>query len=234
MKRGILFIHGFTGNTQEIQPLAQYISEHTADYIYSLPTLTGHGFELNLKGIHYSHWLRDAENEYRKLAKKADEITIVGFSMGGVLALYLALKYRVEKIVLLSASLKYIDMKQIYKIAMEWIKKRNNLTDEEKNVFRENYYRFKNIRPMTFLNFTEIVRAVSPYLKNIHQPIMIVQGLKDGLVPSDTAYFIYEQVSSKQKVLHVSPNGYHQICLSDDRLQWFQKVLDFLKEEKEI
>lgn len=234
MRKGILFIHGFTGNTQELQPLAQYISERSEEYIYSLPTLTGHGVELDLKGVNYAHWLRDVENEYRLLAKRVDDITIIGFSMGGVLAIYLALKYKVNKIVLLSASLKYIDVKQLYKLAIELMKKRKNLSDEEKIFLNENYYKFKNIRPATLLNFAEVVRLVSPYLKNIHQPIMIVQGLKDGLVPSETAQFIHEQVASKEKVLHFSPNGYHQICFSDDRMQWFAKVLGFLKQEKEI
>lgn len=154
--------------------------------------------------------------------------------MGGVLAIYLALKYKVSKLILLSASLKYIDMKQLYKISVELMKKRNLLTDEEKNIIINNFNRVKNMSIQTIFNFTEVVRLVTPYLEHINQPIMIVQGLKDGLVPSRTAQLIFDKVSSKNKILYFSPNGYHQICFSDDRMQWFGRVFDFIQEKKEI
>lgn len=98
LKRGILFIHGFTGNTTEVQPLVDYLMGKRSEWTCSVVTLTGHGEVLNLKGVSSEHWFRDVENAYRLLEKQVDEVIVVGFSMGGLLALYLGLRYRVKKI----------------------------------------------------------------------------------------------------------------------------------------
>lgn len=234
MTQGILFIHGFTGSTREIQPLVDYLTEHSGDYIYALPTLTGHGVELKLKGARSAHWFRDVENAYRLLAKKVDDIVVVGFSMGGVLALYLALRYKVKKLVLLSPAIKYLDVRQLFKTSKEIVGKRKFLTKNEKIILESNAYQLKHMRIPSVINFTEVVDNVTPYLVNIKQPIMIVQGLKDGLVPSATAQFLYDKVSSKEKTLYFSESGYHQICFSEDRMEWFELVLKFIEQEKEI
>lgn len=88
MKIGVLMLHGFSGGPYEIEPLAKYIENNT-NWIIEKPTFMGHGNSLSLKGYKAEHWLMDAEIAYRQLAKKVDEIYIVGFSMGGMIALYL-------------------------------------------------------------------------------------------------------------------------------------------------
>ncbi|MBQ0140680.1 MAG: alpha/beta fold hydrolase [Kurthia sp.] len=234
MTLGILFLHGFTGNTEEIQPLVDYLSAHRTDWIYSVPTLSGHGSELNLKGINASHWLSDVEIAYRLLAKKVDKIIVIGFSMGGVLALYLTLRYKVNRLVLLSPSLKYLDVKQLYLALIELINNRKNITTQQKVILKKNMYQAQNMKIPTVLSFREVVNVVTPYVTMIERPVMIVQGKKDGLVPSATADFIYEKVASAEKKIYFSPNGYHQICFSEDRLHWFKEVLAFiLASEKE-
>lgn len=230
MTRAVLFIHGFTGSTNEVQPLVDYLEERQKEWIYATPTLTGHGEQLNLKGIQASHWMRDVENAYRELEKQADEIIVIGFSMGGVLALYLALRYKVEKIVLLSTAIKYIDVKKLFELSKKVIKNRKKLKETEKNLIKSNLYRAKHMSFPTVKNFTSVVHQVAPYLSKIQQPVLIVQGMQDGLVPSETATYIFENIASVDKEIYFSESGYHQICFSEDRLQWFRKVERFLSE----
>src|SRR5690606_40857640 len=109
---GCLLIHGFTGGPYELGPLAEYLKEQT-DWHIDTPTLTGHGKELQLENTTYKDWITDAENTLRKMTAKYDEIYIVGFSMGGMIAAYLAAKYNVDKLVLLATAGKYLDFKQI-------------------------------------------------------------------------------------------------------------------------
>ena len=67
---------------------------------------------LNLELFTAKHWLMDAEIAYKRLSKEVDEIFIVGFSMGGIIAMYLALRYKVKALVLLSPAARYIRTKQ--------------------------------------------------------------------------------------------------------------------------
>ncbi|RHW34895.1 alpha/beta fold hydrolase [Lysinibacillus yapensis] len=230
MSIGVLMIHGFSGGPYEIDPLAFYIQKNT-DWVIEKPTLAGHGEveALALKGYKAEHWLMDAEIAYRKLSKKADEIYIVGFSMGGIIAMYLAIRYKVKKLVLLSAAAKYIapaqilaDLKKVSKDAI-----RGQLSDNE--LFKRYESKIKNVPVSSTFQFMNIVRQVEPYLKKITAPTFLVQGQLDGIVPYTTAQYLYDQLAAQQKELYISPIGKHHICYSNDCDIWFPKVLNFLK-----
>lgn len=225
---GILMLHGFSGGPYEVEPLAQYIQQNT-DWIVETPTLCGHGKTLSLKGYTAEHWLMDAEIAYKKLAQKVDEVYVVGFSMGGVIALYLAKRYPVKKLVLLSAAVKYIAPKQLIsdfqKIAKEAIEGR--LQNNE--LFKMYEYKLRNVPVSAAVQFMKIVRKVEPYIELIDIPTFIVQGKCDGIVPYTTAQYLYDKLPTSEKFLFFSTNGKHHICFSEDSDSWFPDVLKFLQ-----
>src|SRR5690625_5881355 len=99
--KGCLIIHGYTGGPYEVKPLIEYLQTNT-DWKLSVPILPGHGEELSLEGISYDKWLEAAEKEMIKLMEECEILYVIGFSMGGMIAAYLAAKYDVEKLVLLA------------------------------------------------------------------------------------------------------------------------------------
>lgn len=228
MTIGVLMLHGFSGGPYEIIPFANYIKKYT-DWIVETPTLTGHGDTLSLKGYRAEHWLMDAEIAFRQLAKKVDEIIVVGFSMGGLIALYLAKRYKLKKLVLLSPAAKYIAPVQLLKdiklMAVDAIN--GQLKDNE--LFKRYESKIKNVPVSATFQFMKIVKVVEPYIRSIHLPTYIVQGQCDGIVPYTTAHYLYDQLPSKEKYLFFSPTGKHHICYSDDCDIWFPKVLNFLR-----
>lgn len=227
LQTGVLFIHGFTGNTLEVMPIVEYIREKEPKWILSVPTLTGHGTELRLRGVISEHWLRDVENAYRLLQSKVDKVIVVGFSMGGMLALYLAIRYPVDKLVLLSASAKYIAPRQLLLSAAELMRTRKD-KDENEKLVQSYAYKWRSITLPSLLQFLDIVHLVTPHLQKIDIPVFIVQGEKDGIVPKKTANFLYEKLGSEKKEIYFSKIGLHHICYSDDRSAWLQEVHRFI------
>lgn len=228
MKIGVLMLHGFSGGPYEIEPLAKYIENNT-NWIIEKPTFMGHGDSLSLKGYKAEHWLMDAEIAYRQLAKKVDEIYIVGFSMGGIIALYLAMRYKVKKLVLLSAAAKYVahsqllkDIRLMAREAMYGQLKENELFNRYKN-------KIKNVPVSATFQFMKIVRQVKLYMHKIDVPTFIAQGRLDGIVPYATAQLLYDQLPTKEKQIYFSPKGKHHICYSNDCDLWFPKVINFLQ-----
>lgn len=228
MKRGLLFIHGFTGNVTEVQPLLNYLERKKVNGIYSVVTLTGHEDALNLKGVRSDHWFRDVENAYRLLEKKVDEVVVVGFSMGGLLALYLALRYRVKKLILLSTAARFIDIKRLLSTYKNLIQQRKHLTVEQAYFLHATIRQTPHMTIKPVLHFYRVVRKVLPYLQQIQQPVLIIQGEQDGIVPKEAATFLYEQISSTNKYIYFSKNGMHPICYSDDQKAWFERVFQFI------
>ncbi len=227
---GVLCIHGFSGGPYEVKPFTSYLGSHT-DWIIEEPTLSGHGEELHMSGFKAKHWLMDAELAFRSLAKKVDEVIVVGFSMGGIIALYLAKRYKVKKLVLLSAAAKYVSPKQLVKdfkmIATEAY--HHNLTNNE--LYLRYRHKFNNVPLASTVEFMKLVRMVEPYYRHIQTPVYIVQGKLDGIVPYHTAQFLFDELASTDKFLYFSDNGKHHICFEEDCSEWFPQVLMFLKDK---
>lgn len=227
---GVLCIHGFSGGPYEVEPFTTYLRAHT-DWVIAEPTLSGHGEELHMSGFKAKHWLMDAELAFRSLVKKVDEVIVVGFSMGGIIALYLAKRYKVKKLVLLSAAAKYVSPKQLVNdfkmLATEAY--HHNLTNNE--LYLRYHHKFNNVPLASTVEFMKLVRMVAPYYQHIQIPVYIVQGKLDGIVPYHTAQFLFDELASKDKVLYFSDNGKHHICFEEDCSEWFPQVLMFLKNE---
>ena len=227
MKTGVLFIHGFTGGNYEVRPFVDFLKQQT-DWQISVPTLPGHGVKPDLSKVTAASWMMEAELAFRKLQKEVDRVIVVGFSMGGLIAMYLALRYKVDKLILLSAAEKYISpwilLKDFGILLAEPVKK------YPPNTFYHLYdYKLKHTPMHATREFLRIVKTVEPYYELIKTPVCLVQGKNDGIVPFSTANYLYESLGSEKKKLIISDLGKHHICYSEDCDKWFEEVWEFMK-----
>lgn len=230
MKVGVLMIHGFSGGTYEIQPFADYIATRT-DWLIKMPTLPGHGEVLSLKGYKAIDWLMAAEVAYRNLAKQVDEVIVVGFSMGGIIALYLAKRNKVKKLVLLSAAAKYVSLSQLVRDLRDVADDALHGLLKDNELFQRYTFKLRNVPFSATIEFMKLVRLVEPYIPHISNPVYIVQGEQDGIVPKTTAAYLMERLPSEEKYVYMSETGKHYICYSEDRDKWFEDVFDFLSRD---
>jgi carboxylesterase len=88
-RSGALVIHGFTGNTFSIRGVAIALAE--AGLSVEAPLLPGHGTAISdMLDTRWEDWSGAAEAAYRELASRSDQVVVVGLSMGGTLATWLA------------------------------------------------------------------------------------------------------------------------------------------------
>ncbi|MEI4770715.1 alpha/beta fold hydrolase [Psychrobacillus sp. FJAT-51614] len=231
MKTGVLCIHGFTGGPYEVQPFVDFLHANT-DWEFVVPTLPGHGETLSLEKLSAENWMMEAELALRQLQKEVDRVYIIGFSMGGVIALYLANRYKVDKLILLSAAAKYIYPTQLLQDIREIAKEAMSGKLEDNNLYKLYRAKLKATPIHATLEFMRLVRMVEPYYGQIKVPICLVQGKKDGIVPYTTAQFLFDQIGSEKKELIYSEVGKHHICYSDDSEDWYNKAFQFLMEEE--
>ncbi|MDR7073014.1 alpha/beta hydrolase [Fictibacillus barbaricus] len=227
---GCLCLHGFTGGPYEIEPVTDYLSKHT-DWLLSIPTYPGHGTKLSLKGITHIEWLEEAEKAYLELREKTDKIYIVGFSMGGMIAGYLASKYGCDKLILLNASAYYLNPGQMIKdIANMMI---TGLSGGLKD--HELYHRYrKKLLDTPFSatkEFRKLVKTLKPSLSKVKAPTLIVQGECDGLVPRKSAEFLYAAIAATNKRICYFKESKHMICHDVEKEQLIEEVYQFLQNE---
>lgn len=100
----ILFLHGFLGLGEDWLEIAQDLSQ---DHYCILPDLPGHGQSRELSGDQSYNMATTSEAVVNLLdVLKTDRVTLLGYSMGGRIALYTALRFahRAKALVLESAS----------------------------------------------------------------------------------------------------------------------------------
>ncbi len=228
MKTGVLCIHGFTGGPFEIEPFADFLSEQT-DWIIETPTLPGHGKILELHGQSAEMWMMEAELALKRLKVRTDRVIIVGFSMGGLIALYLSMRYKIDRLVLLSAAVKYISTAQMAEEVRIALKDMASGRINKNAGYHLYEYKFRQTPIRSAIQFLRVVKMVQPYYAAIKLPVFIVQGNKDGVVPPTAAQFIYDQLGSSEKHLYRSETGRHLICYSEDSADWFTQVLQFMQ-----
>ncbi len=230
MKTGVLCIHGFTGGPYELQPFVEYMQAQT-DWKIVVPTLPGHGDTLELKNLSAEAWMMAAELAIRQLQKEVDRLFLVGFSMGGIIAIYLSLRYPVEKLVLLSAAAKYINPTQFLQDIGEVAKEALAGSLEENPLYQIYGKKLRETPIQAALEFVRLVKMVEPYYEQVEIPVCLVQGKRDGIVPYTTAPFLYEHLRSSKKLLIFSEMGKHHICYSEDCENWFGQALHFLRDK---
>lgn len=87
---GVLVLHGYTGTPRSMRPLADAFD--LAGLSVELPLLPGHGTEVaDLVERRYADWLAAAQRSFARLAERGGGVVVCGLSMGGTLALNLAL-----------------------------------------------------------------------------------------------------------------------------------------------
>lgn len=226
---GCLCIHGFTGAPYEVEPLVEYLKERT-DWRFSVPTLPGHGESQSLKGIHFDEWIHHAEEELKSLIAACDKVYVIGFSMGGMIASFLAAHYPVDKLVLLSAAAYYINPKQLAADIFSAIKDTMNGNLQENELFQRYKRKITETPLAATLQFRRLVSFIKPMLNQVQAPTLIAQGECDGIVPPKSAEYLYQTIGAHQKKLTYIKQSKHHICHCEEKEALFSQVLDFLME----
>ncbi len=83
--KGVLLLHGFVGSPKDFGGLSQRLAD--AGYLVHAPLLPGHGTRpQDLLVEDPDTWFAAAEEAYRDLRSRCNWVAVVGFSMGGTLA----------------------------------------------------------------------------------------------------------------------------------------------------
>jgi len=99
-KHGVLLLHGFSASPQEFRFIIPLLIQKNIPFY--APRLTGFGIAnvVTLQSVKAVQWLRDSLDAYDLLKQQVDEISIVGHSMGGLLAALVSQQREVKKLVL--------------------------------------------------------------------------------------------------------------------------------------
>ncbi|TBL80196.1 alpha/beta hydrolase [Paenibacillus thalictri] len=218
-----LLIHGFTGGPYEVEPLARYLETNgTYCRLYTLP---GHDRQLHgLKTAGWQEWVRASEIEAEQLSFRYGQFDVVGFSMGGLLAAYLANRYPVRRLVLLNAAVIYVSPRRM-------------VNEIGSRILRGDRFRDWNKATRTPLRalhqFMQLGHALRPEFAEVTVPTLVAQGELDPIIHPRSAHYIMNRLAGP-KQLYMYPNSRHMICYEAEAESLFRTVGLFLGQEREL
>lgn len=185
--------------------------------------MKGHmGTRRDLANAKYTEWIASAEANLSELHSHCERVIVIGFSMGGLIAVNIAAKHKIDGIITLNSPIYHWDLKRIGKNIVRDLK-----TTNYKNI---KYY----IRSMigipfsALINFKRLLKKTKPLLKHIRCPIFIAQGLLDDTVHHKSAAYIDKHVSSKAKYLNYYNNTDHFICYGAEFKEVIHDIESFI------
>ncbi len=223
-----LLIHGFTGSPADLRPLAAKLNEQ--GYTVSGPLLPGHGTapeEMALTG--WPDWYRAAEEEYLKLAQEYRQVFVLGFSMGGLLAIKLAAAYQVHGLVCLSAALvlKESGFSREELLNSEYLHKERSEEERLRNQ-QEGRFSYDLIPVRALLSLQKLIDLVKADLGKVTCPALILQSEDDPTVDPESARLLLKGLGSINKSVTMLKSSGHLITIGPEQEIVNNRIVKFL------
>ena len=111
MSRAVMTIHGFLTDTKDFGRLYDYLDFYDEVKPCEIP---GHNGKLDFTKFTVESTLVEVTGCFDRLKREHDEVDVVGFSMGGALASYLAVTRKVNRCVLMAPANKYLNPRFVF------------------------------------------------------------------------------------------------------------------------
>ncbi len=227
---GVLVQHGFTGCTQSMLPLGEYLAE--AGYTVVGPRLPGHGTTVkDMSTRTWQEWVAVADEALQDLLARCRKVFITGLSMGGTITLYLGEKYgdRIAGLMPINAAV-FLNpvLMPLLPVIKHILPSIPGIGSDVKDpAIKESCYDKVPLRAADELN--KIMRITKRDLQKVTQPILIFSSRDDHAVPPRNQPFILNHVASREKELVVLENSYHVATLDYDKEIIFTREVEFIQ-----
>jgi carboxylesterase len=215
---GALVLHGFTGSPQSVRGLAHAFVR--AGFAVELPRLPGHGTSLeDMATTTWDDWTGAAEEAYRALAARCEQVVVAGLSMGGALTLWLASRYpQIAGIVLVNPLVDAVSLDPARKGARQALDAGEWLipgvgNDIAKGGIVELAY--EGAPAACVISALDGVAKLQPLLAKTHVPLLLAHSLQDHVLPPESRDLLETSYGGPLEVMELKAS-FHVATLDYD------------------
>lgn len=224
-RRGVLCIHGFTGSPYEMRFLGQSLAARGMT-VHGM-ALPGHATRIeDLMDKTWRDWVDGVTAAFDALAARCDRVAVVGQSLGGLLALYLATRRAPATVVSLAAPLWLEGFGGVVARTLtkgplagrlRTLPKLGGSDVRDPAVRAENpcYRGFPVAALGELLAFMDVVDVALP---QVRAPLFVLHATQDHTAPVASARRIVARAGSAERpTLTILPESYHLISCDVER-----------------
>jgi carboxylesterase len=222
-----LVLHGLGGGPYELAPLIAALDEDGLRV--SAPVLPGHDSAGPvMPASSWRDWAAKAESAFDELAADGRPVVVIGFSTGATLALRLASRRPVARLVLLAPFLairftglvplrppSYLS--HFAKFIPDLPRRPAAVRDHRMREWASGRDRFRTFNLQATLSALELIDEVKLLVPQVTTPALIIQGELDTVVEPAGATWLAEQLGSVETTLESLPHSDHLVALDRER-----------------
>lgn len=236
---GILVIHGFTATLDSVKSLT--LSLQDVGIPISVPLLAGHGAlsPEALRGVKWEQWMADAEKALQQLSLEADQIIVIGHSMGALLSLHLAVRYqnRIDSLVLATTAIKLFSVLApgrplnflaplLGRILKNWELKSDFSEQECENCIPH----YSWVPTDAIISFFELIKKSWRILGLVNVPVLIIHNRKERTVRPESAMMLYNRIATpdaEKSLIWLEHSG-HQLFCDCESQKAVEAIVDYV------
>lgn len=242
--QAFLLLHGLGGGVYEMRYLAERLQQ--AGYAAASWNYPGHDQPVSqMPASRWEDWYADIEARYAELCDQYERVSVVGFSTGCPLSLYLAsrghLVKPIHQLILLSPFLKirhewyYLLRPERYVETLgRWIQHiprwRLPIRDRKMQALAKQAMYFTTFNIPTVRSALMLIKQVEPELEKIQTPALIIQSHQDRVVCPSGAAILMTRLGSKLKECLWLEQSDHIVLLDQERELVIEKILTFIQQ----
>jgi carboxylesterase len=233
-----LVLHGLGGGPYELAPLIKALEDSGLRVL--APILPGHdGPGPAMPGSSWREWVSATESAFDEIATAGTPVSVIGFSTGAMLALHLATRRPIERLVLLAPflAIRYTGwlpfhpatvLRPLARVVPHLPRRRPAVRDPEMRWWAATKDRFTSFSMAATLSALELIDMVKPLVAKISAPALIIQGERDTVVEPAGATWLHENLGSTNKTLIRLAESDHLLALDYEREQVVELTKDFI------
>ena len=253
---GCLMLHGFMGSPASSRPMAQHLAAR--GITVHCPLLPGHGhYPDKLYTVAHQEWLAEAEEALVTMRRLADEIFIIGHSMGTVLGarlvttchdirgmvmitpLYDVPDYRLRLMTVLRYVMRWFyphKRKSMQKLLRERVRDFDPTIDFDDPQVQARLPAMTRLPTSALAEMVKVVDMGRQLWPCLNLPVLMFQGGHDPAVKPGTIQQIYDLLPGQDKQLQTFPQAGHELMRPFEPVhaQVWQLIYEFICERSEV
>jgi carboxylesterase len=225
---GVLVLHGFTGSPDSMRGVAEQLAD--LGLTVELPLLPGHGTDVaDMVPTRWADWSRAAEQAYTDLSARCPRVSVVGLSMGGTLACWLAERHpEIAGLTLVNPMVER--QPELRAVLAEMLDAGTEVgpgigSDIADPDAVELAYDGMPLAPV--LSLLEALDEVESHLGDIRCPVLLLSSRQDHVVPTSSGDLLVASVSGHCERVWLE-RSYHVATLDYDRDEIEERTATFV------
>ena len=211
---GVLILHGFTGSLDTVRAIVPRVER--LGWPYRMPLLRGHGTRYeDLVGVTREDWITDANAALDELLGECERVVVVGLSMGGLVALNLAMRREsaIAGLVLIAPALRFADplthLTPLLKLLFTFWDSPSSFADKQLEATTcTNYKKFPTA---TFSQLLDLANETERKLPTCRVPAVGLFTRRDTVVHRIVASLLAEKLAGPFKAIWFERTGHEML-----------------------